>query len=59
VTKKDYVLIAKAISEVTEAFSGPCHPHPGTIVGRIADYLQRDNGRFDRSKFLKACGVNK
>lgn len=61
-TRKDYVLIAEAIRRAT--------PHPlceldapllrqqhGNVAARIADALASDNPRFDRARFLTACGV--
>lgn len=28
-----------------------------TVARRLADYFATDNGRFDRRRFLRACGV--
>jgi hypothetical protein len=55
-TRKDYVLIADAI----KAQHKP-HNDPETIQEialSIADLLEGDNARFDRARFLTACGVN-
>lgn len=57
-TRKDYELIARAI-----AGSAMSIPTDAQIVQRrftatmVADALASDNPRFDREKFLKACGV--
>ena len=51
-TRKDYRLIAQAIADVwcdAEAQKD--------IAESIASALATDNDRFDRNKFLKACGV--
>lgn len=54
-TKKDYVLIAAAIKAASNA---PGYPQRNAFVAfALADALQRDNPRFDRAKFLAACGV--
>lgn len=58
-TKKDYELIATAILES----KNDMQDHPVRMAGanqtarRIASYLAKDNPRFDRTKFLKACGI--
>ena len=52
-TKKDYILLARVIEDL------PLKPIERTSVAmRIASALAIDNpARFDREKFLKACGV--
>ena len=59
-TKKDYELIARNIAQVQREFRGV---EDGINAIRdvavfIASDLERDNPRFDRERFLKACGVN-
>lgn len=56
-TRKDYVLIADALKHAAAC-------DPGTEGGGIyraavciADALAADNPRFDRARFLQACGV--
>lgn len=62
-TRKDYELIASAIkrSHLTELDG-----HEETIIATaqhkttafsVARRLEMDNPRFDRDRFLKACGV--
>ena len=69
-TRKDYIAIARAIRsereawvepnnnriapEVTQAGALTC----GYIAQRLSDVMAADNPRFDRAKFLAACGVN-
>ena len=64
-TRKDYIVIAAALRAA--------RPHWTTDAGRefeaaplqthrlscecVADALGQDNARFDRSRFLVACGV--
>lgn len=60
-TRKDYILIAKAIrdaSEETRAVFGPDAHEVGTrkVADYIADALAQDNPRFDAQRFLTACG---
>ena len=47
-TRKDYILIAKAIQESTDKTE---------IAYAIATVLAADNPRFDRARFLAACGL--
>lgn len=50
-TRKDYEAIAKALNGL--AFSAD----KGASSRAIADVMARDNPRFDRERFLKACGI--
>ncbi len=50
-TKKDYIAIAEALQTIK----------PRTYLlfvtaRNLATYFEKDNPRFDREKFLKACG---
>ena len=57
-TRKDYVAIAAAIRKEVDA--GPNkngHTITQKIAENIADVMIRDNQRFDRSRFFKACGI--
>jgi len=54
-TRKDYILIAAAIKGANAA---PGYTERNSFVAyAIADALATDNARFDRERFLKACGV--
>lgn len=57
-TRKDYVAIAAGIRAEVEA--GP-NKNGSTalqrVAERIAEVMAQDNPRFDRARFLKACGV--
>lgn len=71
-TRKDYVLLAEAIAQFTRdldaddlittsekgrAILSGERVAAQTIAHRLADLFALDNPRFDRSRFLKACGV--
>lgn len=72
-TRKDYVLIADAIRGLLadiERESGPmavCDRTRALLAGehlgarhaasRLADTLRQDNPRFDRVRFMAACGL--
>lgn len=63
-TRKDYILIAQAIKDAKPASVKDDYGN-GLDVGveraafRLADALAVDNPRFDRERFLVACGVAK
>lgn len=61
-TKKDFEVIAKVFRDYavySDSFSDS--PWRKTahceMVSRFTDVLMRENPRFNRDKFLKACGV--
>lgn len=60
-TRKDYVMIAEAIRDAASPASGADGPRAQTAL-RIADYiadgLYNDNPRFDRKRFMAACGFD-
>lgn len=53
-TRKDYELIAAAIK--TQVAGHERDLATKVVAEAIAQALQRDNPRFDRARFLKACG---
>lgn len=55
-TKKDYELIARVLRD--ESSDGQAYRPDETLCLAMADALAEDNPRFDRVKFLVACGVN-
>lgn len=56
-TKKDYELLAEVLNNCYEA-KQECNTATVTLVAEVlADHLQLDNPRFDRNRFLTACGV--
>lgn len=54
-SKKDYKLIAKAISDVT-AHNRITRNTVQAVAVRIAFAMKADNSKFQYSKFLAACG---
>jgi hypothetical protein len=64
-TRKDYELIAATLNaQALEYRSGTAFSHDDDvaleallrIANSVADALTRDNPRFDRERFLSACG---
>lgn len=47
-TKKDYKKVAELLY---------LYPQPLKFVHELMDIFEDDNPRFDRAKFLTACGV--
>lgn len=56
-TKKDFVAIAAAIDHAG-SFSSEAADTARTIAEMIADHAIQQNPRFDRRRFLKACGCD-
>ena len=60
-TKKDYVAIAAAFQRVLTATDvREClvaRATTRTMIVSLADVFAGDNDRFDRLRFLRACGV--
>lgn len=59
-TKKDFELIAQAIAEMKDKYTGADWSINGAMypfARQMADALENSNPRFDSEKFLKACGV--
>lgn len=59
-TKKDYALIAQALKEAQPSwddYSGEAYDQHCNDCEVVAEALARDNPRFNRERFLKACGV--
>ena len=62
-TKKDFEAIARCISDgalINCATASDVEMNSATrgkIARQLADVCASDNPRFDRARFLKACGV--
>lgn len=59
-TRKDYVLIAEALRITNGSIKvAPYDAETalGLVAEVIADRLENENPRFDRERFLTACGV--
>lgn len=53
---------SKAIAEMVARYTVPHTTYPGDMVqlnfvNALADYFVADNPRFDRERFLSACGI--
>ena len=59
-TKKHYKAIATIVREAKEDHRGgtPAELVLATIDEQLADYFAQDNERFDRAKFIEACGLS-
>ena len=60
-SRKDYRAIAEIVKRQAKAYrndNAPGHAL-GTeaVVKPFADYFGQDNSRFDRARFLAACGL--
>ena len=56
-TKKDYIAIAQAIKQTDEWHDMAGGPVLPVLIGKLVYIMERDNPRFDRARFLQACGV--
>ena len=54
-TRKDYELIAKVFKNAQELTTE--RAGVGVTAYLLANELAQDNPRFDRARFLSACGV--
>lgn len=64
-TRKDYELIARALRSsrlhlpaMDPQYRVGAKDQWETTVEEVADELERENPRFDRNKFLIACGMS-
>jgi hypothetical protein len=57
-TRKDYKAIAKCIKEELEACENEGEMDTlGRVAKSLCGVFREDNGRFDRERFLIACGL--
>lgn len=54
-TRKDYVILADVIKNLDEVIDSYALE---ALAENMSDALAKDNPRFDRARFLVACGVN-
>ena len=57
-TKKDYVLIARVLKAQTEVLQGSQFDSHHNTIFMLAEALAKENPKFDKNKFLSACGLN-
>ena len=55
-TRKDYNLIAEAIELARSEATEPQRDAIYWAANRIANALRRNNPRFERARFMEACG---
>ena len=63
-TKKDFKAVAEIIEDNTTEIDGDCLKYNhyqvvsrNSLVMELADYFATQNPRFDRERFMKACGL--
>lgn len=56
-TRKDYVATADILDTLVSTVSEDSLPDVLDAVDAFADMFAKDNERFDRTRFLDACGV--
>jgi hypothetical protein len=57
VTKKDYIIVAKAVADARGEGADSEWPELTQVARNLADAFERENSGFDRQRFLFACGV--
>ena len=55
-SKRHYQAIADALSR-TSTYSSQGQSQKVMIVVELADTFEKDNPRFDRARFIEACGL--
>lgn len=56
-TKRDFELIAEVMDDLDGSEIGLSRGTHNAIAEALADAFSRTNPRFNRSRFLKACGA--
>ena len=60
-TRKDYIIIANSLLITRKGYSRAWNPDASLafdmVCENLADVFTKDNPKFDREKFLEACGV--
>ena len=64
-TKKDYALVAKCIKAMIDGCNKMAYQDERylskepyrKLVGKLVSEFQLDNPKFDKDKFIKACGL--
>ena len=55
-TRKDYIAVSNILKEYKQAMFAEDY---ADIVVDFADYMRKDNERFDYDRFSEACGIPK
>jgi hypothetical protein len=56
-TRKDFEAIAQIVADLREASANHGKGYADFMSYRLAAYLAKCNPRFDRRRFLTACGT--
>ena len=56
-TRKDYIATADILDTLVATATEESMPNILDAIDEFADMFKRDNERFDRTRFLNACGV--
>lgn len=56
-SRKDFVLLARAIKEVREGTSEEQRQLVDHVAKRIASAIDQSSATFQKGRFLEACGV--
>ena len=56
-TRKDYVATADILETLVSIVSGDNFSDVLDAVDAFADMFAKDNPRFDRKRFVEACGI--
>lgn len=56
-TRKDYIATADILETLVSSVEGEALHAVLDAVDEFADMFKKDNERFDRTRFLNACGV--
>lgn len=56
-TRKDYIATAEILDVLVATATEESLPHILDAVDEFAEMFKKDNERFDRTRFLNACGV--
>ncbi len=56
-TRQHYKAIAEIVRDRTFDYHGRDYIFPALLAYDLVDYFIKDNPRFDRDKFLAACGI--
>ncbi len=57
-SKKHYIEIAQAIKASEVPATAETRKSIAELAKRLANVFAADNPRFDRARFIKACGVD-
>ena len=56
-TRKDFITVAQILNAANLPDVPEINQQTRILALSFCDVFQRDNPRFDRARFLKACGV--